>query len=108
MSLIALGRQRQLILTNALGLLAVAVFAAALVPPFGAKGGAAASVLGDAVLAGLIYWRLHLSTGKVTVSAVPRPGRGCRGARRGAAPATASPISSRPRWPGCSSSASAG
>lgn len=67
-SLIALGRQRQLILTNALGLLGVAVFAAALVPPFGAKGGAAASVLGDAVLAGLIYWRLHLSTGKVTVS----------------------------------------
>jgi O-antigen/teichoic acid export membrane protein len=67
-SLIALGRQRQLILTNALGLLGVAAFAAALVPPFGAEGGAAASVLGDAVLAGLIYWRLHLSTGKVTVS----------------------------------------
>ncbi|MGN6557767.1 MAG: oligosaccharide flippase family protein [Solirubrobacterales bacterium] len=65
--LIALGRQRQLILTNALGLLAVAVFAAALVPPFGAKGGAVASVLGDAVLACLIYWRLHLSTGRVTV-----------------------------------------
>ena len=67
-SLIALGRQRQLIFTNALGLLAMAVFAAALVPPFGARGGAAASVLGDAVLAGLIYWRLHVSTGKVTVS----------------------------------------
>jgi O-antigen/teichoic acid export membrane protein len=67
-SLIALGRQRELILTNALGLLGVAVFAAALVPPLGAKGGAAASVLGDAVLAGLIYWRLHQSTGRVTVS----------------------------------------
>jgi O-antigen/teichoic acid export membrane protein len=67
-SLIALGRQRQLILTNALGLLGVAAFAAALVPPLGAEGGAIASVLGDAVLAGLIYWRLHLSTGKVTVS----------------------------------------
>lgn len=67
-SLIALGRQRQLILTNALGLLGVAAFAAALVPPLGAKGGAIASVLGDAVLAGLIYWRLHLSTGRVTVS----------------------------------------
>lgn len=67
MGLIALGRQRQLILTNALGLLGVAVFAAALVPPFGAKGGAVASVLGDAVLACLIYWRLHLSTGRVTV-----------------------------------------
>jgi O-antigen/teichoic acid export membrane protein len=67
-SLIALGRQRELILTNALGLLGVAIFATALVPPFGAKGGAAASVLGDAVLAGLIYWRLHQSTGRVTVS----------------------------------------
>jgi O-antigen/teichoic acid export membrane protein len=67
-SLIALGRQRELILTNALGLLGVAIFAAALVPPLGAKGGAAASVLGDAVLAGLIYWRLHQSTGRVTVS----------------------------------------
>lgn len=66
-ALIALGRQRQLIFTNALGLLGVAVFAAVLVPPFGAKGGAAASVLGDALLACLIYWRLHLSTGKVTV-----------------------------------------
>jgi O-antigen/teichoic acid export membrane protein len=67
-SLIALGRQRELILTNALGLLGVAVFATALVPPLGAKGGAAASVLGDAMLAGLIYWRLHQSTGRVTVS----------------------------------------
>ncbi len=67
--LIALGQQRQLILTNALGLLAVGVFAAILVPPLGAEGGAAATVLADAVLAGLIYWRLHLSTGKVTVRA---------------------------------------
>lgn len=65
--LIALGRQRQLILANALGLLGVTIFAAVLVPPLGAKGGAIASVLGDAVLACLIYWRLHLSTGKVTV-----------------------------------------
>jgi O-antigen/teichoic acid export membrane protein len=65
--LVALGRQRQLILTNAGGLLAVAVFAAALVPPLGAKGGAAASVCADAVLAVLIYWRLHLSTGRVIV-----------------------------------------
>ena len=45
------------------------VFAAALVPPLGARGGAVASVLGDAVLASLIYWRLHLSTGRVTVRA---------------------------------------
>jgi len=69
-ALVALGAQRQLILTNALGLLAVGIFAAALVPPLGARGGAIATVFGDAVLAGLIYWRLHLSTGKVTV----RPG----------------------------------
>jgi len=67
--LIALGRQRQLILTNALGLVAVSAFAAALVPPFGAKGGAVATVVGDAVLAGLIYWRLHVSAGKMTVRA---------------------------------------
>ena len=66
-ALVALGQQRQLILTNALGLLAVGVFAAALVPPLGARGGAIASVLADAVLASLIYWRLHRSTGRVTV-----------------------------------------
>jgi O-antigen/teichoic acid export membrane protein len=66
-ALIALGAQRQLILTNALGLLGVALFAAVLVPRFGAEGGAVATVLGDAVLAALIYWRLHLSTGRVTV-----------------------------------------
>ena len=66
-ALIALGAQRQLILANALGLLGIAVFAAILVPRFGAEGGAAATVLGDAVLAALIYWRLHLSTGRVTV-----------------------------------------
>lgn len=58
-SLVALGRQRELILTNALGLLGVAVFALALVGPLGARGGAAASVLGDALLAALIYWRLR-------------------------------------------------
>src|SRR5207244_6795051 len=40
-SLIALGRQRELILTNSLGLVGVAVFAAILVPLFGAEGGAA-------------------------------------------------------------------
>jgi O-antigen/teichoic acid export membrane protein len=64
-SLVALGRQRDLILTNALGLLGVAIFAAALIPPFGAKGGAAASVLGDAVLAALVYWRLRAGAGRV-------------------------------------------
>jgi O-antigen/teichoic acid export membrane protein len=66
-ALVALGRQRQLIFTNAHGLLAVGVFAAILVPPLGAKGGAIASVAADIVLAGLIYWRLHISTGRVTV-----------------------------------------
>lgn len=66
-SLIALGRQRQLILTNALAVAGMACFAVLLVPPLGARGGAMASVLGDALLASLIYWRLHLSTGKVTV-----------------------------------------
>jgi O-antigen/teichoic acid export membrane protein len=66
-ALVALGRQRQLIFTNAVGLLAVGVFAAVLVPPLGAKGGAMASVSADIVLAGLIYWRLHVSTGRVTV-----------------------------------------
>jgi O-antigen/teichoic acid export membrane protein len=66
-SLVALGRQRQLIFTNVVALLGVSAFAVALVPSFGARGGAAASVLGDATLACLIYWRLHISTGKVTV-----------------------------------------
>ncbi len=66
-ALVALGRQRQLIFTNAVGLLAVGLFAGILVPPLGAKGGAIASVSADIVLAGLIYWRLHVSTGRVTV-----------------------------------------
>jgi O-antigen/teichoic acid export membrane protein len=66
-SLVALGRQRDLILTNALGLLGVALFAAVLVPPFGARGGAAATVLGDGLLACLIYWRLRASAGSVMV-----------------------------------------
>jgi O-antigen/teichoic acid export membrane protein len=66
-SLVALGRQRELILTNSLALFGVAVFAAVLVPVFGAQGGAAASVLGDALLAALIYWRLRAAVGSVTV-----------------------------------------
>lgn len=65
--LVALGRQRELILTNALGLVGIAAFAAALVPPLGAEGGAIATVLGDAVLAALIYWRLHVVVGRVAV-----------------------------------------
>jgi O-antigen/teichoic acid export membrane protein len=66
-SLIALARQRELILANSLGLAGVAVFAAALVPLFGAQGGAAASVLGDALLASLIYWRLRASAGRIVI-----------------------------------------
>ena len=68
-SLIATGQQRQLILANGLGLLGLGVFAAVLVPAFEAEGGAAATVLGDALLAGLIYWRLHRHTGRVMVGA---------------------------------------
>jgi O-antigen/teichoic acid export membrane protein len=66
-ALLALGRQRELILTNALALLGLTVFAVLLVPPLGAEGGAAASVLGDALLAALIYWRLSRTTGRVMV-----------------------------------------
>jgi O-antigen/teichoic acid export membrane protein len=68
-SLVALGAQRELILTNALGLLGMAVFAVLLVPAFGARGGAAASVLGDALLAALTYWRLRACSVTVRVSA---------------------------------------
>jgi O-antigen/teichoic acid export membrane protein len=68
-SLLALGHQRELIMTNVVALLGLAAFAAVLVPAFGAKGGATASVLGDALLAGLIYWRLHRRIGRVMVSA---------------------------------------
>ena len=66
-ALVALGRQRELILTNGLAILGMACFAGFLVPSLGARGGAIATVLGDALLASLIYWRLHLATGKVTV-----------------------------------------
>lgn len=69
-ALIALGRQRDLILTNVLGLLSVALFASVLIPIFGARGGAGATVLGDALLASLIYWRLRAAAGRVVV----RPG----------------------------------
>jgi O-antigen/teichoic acid export membrane protein len=67
-ALLALGRQRELIFTNALALVGVASLAAVLVPAFGAQGGAAASVLGDALLASLIYWRLSRGTGNVMVA----------------------------------------
>jgi O-antigen/teichoic acid export membrane protein len=62
-SLLALHRQRELIMTNLLALLGLGLFAAVLVPPFGAKGGAVASVLGDALLCVLIYRRLRPAVG---------------------------------------------
>jgi O-antigen/teichoic acid export membrane protein len=68
-SLLALGRRRELILTNALALLALAALTALLVPAFGAKGGAVASVLGDAILAGLTCWRLHAAGVRVRLRA---------------------------------------
>jgi O-antigen/teichoic acid export membrane protein len=68
-SLVALGRQRELILANVLGLLGLALFAIALVGAFGAEGGAAASVLGDALLASLVYWRLRACEVRVVVRA---------------------------------------
>lgn len=66
-SLLALGRQRELILTNVVALMGVGIFAAVLVPQYGAEGGAAASVMGDALLAALIYWRLHRAAGAMFV-----------------------------------------
>ncbi len=95
-SLVALGRQRELILTNALGLLGVAAFATALVLPFGARGGAAASVLGDALLALLIYWRLRASGVRVVV----RVGFLARVALAAAAACAPLLISGATRFPG--------
>jgi O-antigen/teichoic acid export membrane protein len=67
-SLLALGRQRELIVTNAIALVGVAAFAAVLVPAYKAIGGAEASVLGELLLACLIYWRLSRAAGRVMVS----------------------------------------
>lgn len=66
-SLVALSRQRELIFTNSAALVGLAVFAVVLIPLFGARGAAAASVLGDALLAALIYWRLRACMGRVVV-----------------------------------------
>ncbi len=68
-ALVALGRQRELILTNALGLLGIALLAALLIGPFGARGGALAAVLGDALLAALTWWRLAASGLRVRLRA---------------------------------------
>lgn len=66
-ALLALGRQRELILTNGLALGFLALCAALLVPPFGALGGGIASVLGEACLGALIYWRLRGAAGAMMV-----------------------------------------
>ena len=47
----------------------IGVFAALLVPRYGAQGGAVAAVLGDATLACLIYWRLRAAAGPMMVPA---------------------------------------
>lgn len=66
-SLIALGRERDLIFTNVSALLGVGLFAAVLIPLFGAIGGATATVMGDALLASLLYWRLRREAGRIVV-----------------------------------------
>ena len=68
-SLIALGRQRDLILANAIALVGVGAAAAVLVPTFAALGAASATVGGDALLASLIYWRLRRATGPIVIRA---------------------------------------
>lgn len=67
MGLLAMGRQRDLIGANLLALGGLLVLALALVPLLGARGGAAASVLGDALLACLIYSRLRRSLGRIVI-----------------------------------------
>ena len=66
-SLIALGRERDLILANAIALAGLAVAVAALVPAFAALGAAGATVGADALLASLIYWRLRKETGPIVI-----------------------------------------
>jgi len=66
-SLIALGRERDLIAANAIALVGVAAAAAVLVPTFAALGAAAATVGGDALLAALLYWRLRRATGPIVI-----------------------------------------
>ncbi|MEA2311281.1 MAG: hypothetical protein QOE28_1249 [Solirubrobacteraceae bacterium] len=57
--LIALHRQRELIAINGIALVAVGAMGALLVSLDGARGGALATVLGDALLAALLLMRLH-------------------------------------------------
>ena len=66
-SLIALGRERDLIVANALAVIGLAAAAAVLVPAFGALGAAAATVGADALLATLIHWRLRRAAGPIVI-----------------------------------------
>jgi O-antigen/teichoic acid export membrane protein len=59
--LIALGRQRDLVITTTIGLVVALVAGAALIPAFGAEGGAVAAVLADGVLAVLLMLALRRS-----------------------------------------------
>jgi O-antigen/teichoic acid export membrane protein len=68
-ALIALKRQRDLIFTNGLALIGVGICAALFVPTLGARGGAAATVIGDALLAALVLWRLYMASSHVRVHA---------------------------------------
>jgi O-antigen/teichoic acid export membrane protein len=68
-ALIALQRQKELIATNGVALVGVGILAAALVPAFGAKGGAVATVAGDALLAGIVLARLYRAAGQVRLHA---------------------------------------
>lgn len=58
-ALIALHRQRDLIFVNGIALAGLCLLAALLIPLWGAKGGALATVIGDLLLAGLLLWRLR-------------------------------------------------
>jgi len=58
-AVISLHRQRELIVVNGVALAGLGVFAALLIPRWGANGGALAGVLGDLLLASLLLWRLR-------------------------------------------------
>jgi O-antigen/teichoic acid export membrane protein len=66
--LIALHRQRELIAINAIALVALGAIGAAFVARWGALGGAAATVVGDALLAGLLLVRLRRGAAPVKLT----------------------------------------
>jgi O-antigen/teichoic acid export membrane protein len=64
--LIADGRQRDLVLCVAVGLLALVVAGLALIPPYGAKGAAGAAVVADVVYASAAYIAVRRLPGRPT------------------------------------------